>query len=147
MNLKMEILPNSFELEDGVFPFCVGKITIDDFWETFEMALDYWTADDYERQWREGLERIKTHDASCLVASIQDPTKRRYLLWWVLYKIDHKIFIRNELMVTGSYKKYIGKKVFSPETCYNFIRSRDPNRVVIIDGKEYEVSEWVIDFE
>jgi hypothetical protein len=73
MKLRMEFIPSSYEIEDG-FTYCYGKIFIgDDFCETIIPAIGYWSANDYKKQWQEGLERIRTHDSSCLVASIQNP--------------------------------------------------------------------------
>jgi hypothetical protein len=141
MKLKIEMLPNSYEEEDG-FINCLGRIYIrDDFWETIAPALNYWTINDYERQWKEGLERIKTQDTSCLVASVQNPyTSNRLINWWPLYKDGNKIYIRNQLIVAENYEKLIGDKVFSPETCYDFLRSKR-----IKATKRYKPSEWVVD--
>jgi hypothetical protein len=145
MSIKMEIVPNSYD-KRGNFPFCVGKITIhqkDDpqvFCETFVMALDYWTVEDYRQQWAEGLERIKTHDASCLVASAQNPATSPYILWWLLYRVEGEIFIYNHLVVWEDYTELIGNKPFTPSTCYDFIK---PRLIKDDDGETY--SEWVID--
>ena len=138
----MEVVPNTYEVEDGVFPFCIGKITIDDFWETFEMALNYWSVEDYERQWREGLERIKNYDTSCLVASIHDPAKRHYLLWWPLYKEGGKVLIQNYLFVDELYIKNIGDRSFTVENCYEFI---PPKKMLTEEGNK--ISTWIVDLE
>lgn len=54
-----------------------GKITIGDFWESIFMSFDNWTIEEYKQQWKDGLERIKTHDTSCLVVcfagSLENP--------------------------------------------------------------------------
>ena len=150
MNIKMEMVPDTYQVEDD-FPFCFSKITIHEknqpevFWETAMTALDYWTVGDYERQWREGLERIKTHATSCLVASVQDPKLAPLINWWPLYKEGNEVFIYNELIVGESYERRIGQGHFTPKTCYDFIQPR----VLPEDDEEdgYEVSVWVIDLE
>lgn len=153
MKLKIEITPNSYEVdeEDGNFPFCWGKIYIgDNFWESITPALNDWSIEDYERQWKEGLERIKTHDTSCLVSSIQNPhTSNPFLDWWVLYKVGNKIFIRNQLIVAENYENLIGDNVFSPESCYKFIRPRVFRSQEEIDAEENpafkcDYAEWVV---
>jgi hypothetical protein len=122
VKIKIKMIPNSI-VQENTFTYCLGEIFIgDDFWETIAPALDYWTIADYKRQWQEGLERIKTHDTSCLVASVQNPYLAPLINWWPLYKKGDKIFIQNELIVSEDYKKYIGDNIFSPETCYNFIQ-------------------------
>jgi hypothetical protein len=144
MNIEMEIVPDSYE-EEGEFSCCFGKITIfqnnclEPFWETFMVALDYWSINDYRQQWREGLERIKTHDISCLVASVYNPRNGARVVWWPLYKEGNQIFIQNELIAGDEYVKWIGHKIFSPETCYNFVTPR-----VTETPEGYRVSEWAI---
>lgn len=71
---SIKILPNSI-IQSSDYDICIREIQIGDFKETFEMPLEYWTIYDYEKQWQEGIERIRTHDQSCLVYEIQDPAK------------------------------------------------------------------------
>lgn len=59
------------------------------------MPLNWWTIKEYEKQWKEGLERIKSHDKSCLVVSIYDPIQEPQVEWWILYKEGNKIFVQN----------------------------------------------------
>lgn len=98
-----------------------GQITIGTFKEKFVMPLDYWTLNDYKRQWQEGLERIRSHDNSCLVATVQDPNRFPLIDMWVIYKIKDKLFIQNHMLCNDVYKEVIGDNVFTPENCYNFI--------------------------
>ena len=140
MKLHIGIKPNTYKEEDG-FLSCLGKIFIgDDFWETIIPALNYWTTDEYEKQWKEGLERIKTHPISCLVASVQHPRKTPPLInWWILYKVGEKIYIQNHLLNDTTYREHIGNQQFTPQTCYNFIK---PRKTKTDDGFKY--AEWVI---
>lgn len=52
-----------------------GVIVLDDFQEGLYIPLDWWSIEDYERQWKEGLVRLEDHDQSCLVATINDHQK------------------------------------------------------------------------
>ncbi len=114
-----------------------GQIQIENFKETFELPTNYWSLDDYIRQWREGLERIRTHDTSCLVAIVQNPCVQPLINWWVLYKEGNKIFVQNELIVDEVYTELIGSNSFTPETCYRYIV---PRTTVTKEG--LRVSEW-----
>jgi hypothetical protein len=63
MALCMQILTPIPEIINNI-PSVWGRITIDDFTERFIMPLEYWSIEDYEKQWREGLDRIKIQDKS-----------------------------------------------------------------------------------
>jgi hypothetical protein len=141
VKLAIEIIPDTYDTDENGFYCLLNNIKINDFQETNSMAVDYWTKEDYQRQWEEGLEKIKIHNVSCLVTSIQNPIKSIPLLnWWVLYKIDNKIIIQNELLYDEVYKEEIGDKLFSPESCYDFIRPRVTHTE---DGQK--ISEWIVE--
>ena len=136
----MEILPER-EVDETGFYWSLNKITINDFWEINLMSEDYWTREDYKRQWKEGFARLKQYDTSCLVASIQHPQKNVPLLnWWILYKIDNEIMIQNQLLYNEIYKEEVGNKLFLPETCYNFITPR-----VTHTTSGHKISEWIVE--
>ena len=120
-------------------PCCIGEIQIGDFKETFEMPLEYWTIEDYQKQWRAGIERIKTHDNSCLVTELQDPNKAPRAIIWELYKEGDKVYIQNRLLYGRLFHKLLKKRPFTVETCYDFISPRETES----DGDP--ISEWVID--
>lgn len=153
MNVKIKADLYSVETYYGI-SYAFGTISIgDDFSETITMALNFWSIKDYQRQWKEGLERIKTHDRSCLVASVQNPiTSNPLINRWTLYKEGSKVFIYNELIVYDDYPKWIGSKIFTPDNCYEFIKSRlyeDPDYIEDDDedDRDYQVSEWVVELE
>ena len=107
-----------------------------DLCESIDMAIQYWTEETYEKQWQIGLERIKTRDTSCLIASIQDPKKGPFINCWVLYKIGDKIHIRNSMFFNEVYEKAVGKNILTPENCYDFI-IRPYNKDELLGG-------WVV---
>lgn len=120
---------------------CEGEIRIKDFKETFVMPLTAWSLEDYEKQWQEGINRIKAYDVSCLVATVQIAKKAIPLInWWVLYKEGNIIYIQNELIVDTEYEATIGNNAFTPENCYQYI---DPKRTTISEGG-YKISEWSV---
>lgn len=117
-----------------------GKIKIGTFEENINISIKHWTIEDYQRQWEEGLKRIKTKNNSCLIASIQNPAKTPYLNWWALYKRDSKIYVQNFIYYAEIYESKIGSNPFTIESCYNHI----PYRRKSSDPK-YEISEWSVD--
>ncbi|MBA3535847.1 hypothetical protein H0X48_05760 [Candidatus Dependentiae bacterium] len=136
MDISIEVIREEIIVVEGV-PCARGKITIGDFNERFNIALEYWTLEDYKKQWKEGLERIKIQDKSCLVSYVQDPKKAPFINWWPLYKIDNKILVRNQMLFAHLYRNRVGDKEFTPDTCYSFIPDR----------KKKKVSEWIADLD
>ena len=139
MKLFIKAISNKPEMIDNI-PSVWGEITIENFKETFVIPLEYWNIEDYQKQWKEGIERIKKNSKSCFVASIQDPCKAPYLNWWPMYKRGKTIYIQNHMLHGKYYKKKIGSQVFTPETCYNFIPYRTTKE---IDGMK--PSEWKVE--
>lgn len=120
-----------------------GKIKIGDFQEDLYPSLDWWSPDDYEHQWREGLSRLSDHEKSCFIVDINNPTNREFIEWWKLYKIDNKIYVRNSIILDDIYEEQIGDKPFTLQTCYNFI----PDRGSLHDEDGNKISEWVVDWD
>lgn len=118
-----------------------GQITIGDFREDLYPSLDWWSPDDYEQQWTEGLKKLFDNEKSCFVVDINNPKDRKFIEWWRLYKINNKIYIRNSIMVADIYNEQIGDKPFTIQTCYDFIPDRGP----LHDDEGNKISEWVID--
>ncbi|MBA3955010.1 hypothetical protein H0X48_06860 [Candidatus Dependentiae bacterium] len=137
MDISIEVIRSEIVIVEGV-PCARGKISIGDFNERFDVALEYWTIEDYKRQWKEGLERIKNQDKSCLVTYVQDPKKAPFIDWWPLYKIDTKVYVQNHMLFAHLYRNRIGNKEFTPDTCYDFVPRREQT------GRR---SEWIVGLE
>lgn len=104
---------------------CLGKIIIGDFVEFFFMSLDTWTDKEYKKQWREGLERIKAHDSSCLIADMTMLKGKPYINLWILYKIDNTIFIQNHILAGKMMKERSkGLPPYNAQTCYLYVPTR-----------------------
>ena len=138
MKLLMKVISNKPEMIDNI-PSVWGEIIIGDFKETFVIPLEYWTLKDYERQWKDALEKIKKNTKSILITAVQDPAKAPFIEWWPMYRYRKKIYIRNNIIFGEFYKKKIGNKLFTPETCYDFV----PDRTTKF-SKGIKPSEWVI---
>ena len=123
MILGIKITDNKSKIIDKQ-RFYPAEITIGSYSESLMILVDYWTLDDYKRQWKEGIERLKTHDQSCLVVLVQDPKKAEVIMWWPLYKENDTIYIQNHLLIDEYYEKDIGNNIFTPDNCYQFIPAR-----------------------
>lgn len=138
MSISIKVTNKRAEKWEGIY--CVdGIIKFNNFEESLIIPVNWWTMEDYERQWKEGLERIKTHDTSCLVVEVFFTNYNPVITWWLLYKEGDKIFIRNNLIAANLYRQRIGNNSFTPENCYEFIHTRRIAAGNIIP------SEWVID--
>jgi len=136
--LRISIIDRKPKRREGI-KSVQGLLEIDDFRELLYMPLDLWSAQDYERQWQEGWERLRTHDKSCFVVTIHDPKISPFVEWWLLYKENNKVYVQNQMIFGEIYKNQIGDKDFNINSCYDFIPPRH------IEG-DYPVSEWVIDY-
>lgn len=107
------------------------------------VPTDCWSLDDYQRQWKEGLDRIKTQDSSCLVVWVSKLDKNPDIYRYVLYKINNKVHIQ-EMGISGKKDyKMLSKKYgpFTPENCYKYI----PEYMSEHEGDKF--FEYIIDLE
>jgi len=139
MNLYINIIDNKPVERNNVF-VVKGEINIGDCSEILYIPLDWWSLTDYKQQWQEGLMRLKNYDTSCLVVAVHNPSIRPYINWWLLYKVENKIYVRNQLLIEDAYAEQIGNKVFTVQNCYEFI----PSRCDRYDEDGDEISEWTI---
>lgn len=117
-----------------------GKITIGDFSESIFVLLGQWNRRDYERQWREGLERLKIYKTSCLVESVSSPKESAVVGWWRLYRVKNTVFVQMGYISHSRYKRIVGGNPFTPETCYAFIEPRKK----IKEESIFKISEWSV---
>lgn len=107
-------------------PYYKGQITIGSYTESFKMSVKYWSREDYQKQWKEGLERIKTHDVSILVTNVRNPERIPILEspafeMWTLYKANGKTKVQIGIIFNPFLDTLPYKGPFTPETCYEFI--------------------------
>jgi len=124
---------------------CTGEIKIGEFRETFISPLDWWTIEDYEKQWQDGIDRIKHCNESCLVTMAQNLETSPQIDWWILYKKNGKVLIYNQLLIDeiiGQLKyKIENLSQFTPQTCYSYI---PPYKLF---AKNSKASKWEITLE
>jgi len=77
------------------------------------------------------------------VVAVDNPDCRRFVEWWRLYKVGDKVYVRNSIVIENIYKEMIGDKLFTLETCYDFI----PERGGPCNEDGNKISEWVVDWK
>lgn len=116
-----------------------GQITIGDFQENFYMSIDNWSVPDYKKQWKEGIERIKTHDSSCLVVNFAGSIENPWIELWTLYREGETIFIHNQYLFYEVFQERSqGLPSFDSKSCYLYIAL--PRQTVSESGRK--ISEW-----
>jgi CdiI N-terminal domain len=77
----------AIELIEKVPPVGRGRIRIGAFEEEFEASLEFWSPDDYQRQWRQALDVLLAGgDRAALIVSMTDPATANFLFWWPAYR-------------------------------------------------------------
>ncbi|HEV2601331.1 MAG TPA: hypothetical protein VGT41_03465 [Candidatus Babeliales bacterium] len=106
--------------------YCLGEIQIGSFKETFRMPLDFWSIEQYEEQWKEGIERLKTYDTSCLVMMVQGPgpEMQPWAKLWMIYNVGGEIYMKDAIILSSYFKKVYKDRPFTPQTCYSLISKR-----------------------
>ncbi len=116
-----------------------GFIRIGETKETIFSPIDTWSLEDYKKQWKDALLRLKYHDTSCLVVAYTSVDNNPGIEWWPLYRVGDTVYVQNQVVWLDEYKSRIGNKLFTPDTCYDFVHVR---RTVDEDGNQ--LSEWSV---
>jgi len=118
---------------DVTSPTSFGRLQVGEFQEDFEMDLSFWSPRDYERQWRQGLERlVEKEGASCLISSMSRPESANFVFLWLLYRDEDRVFVQQFVLILDECSE-----AFRPEDPYRHVPSRE---IVSEDGEL--VSEW-----
>jgi hypothetical protein len=107
-----------------------GQITIGHCKDKFIMPIANWTLEDYKQQWREGIERLKTYDNSCVVVTAQNMDTYPFIRMWLLYKVSEKVFIQEQLLnseIAEEFNPPLDLSKFNSKTCYQFVSPRIVN--------------------
>ena len=112
-----------------------GVIICDDYYETFVSPLEDWGVRDYKEQWREGMERIKDHDVSCLITAVTGLGIKPKVNYYVLYKIDSTVYFQPQFLGPDIVKRKLPP--FDKDSCCLYIPSR-----VTHDESGEKYDEW-----
>jgi hypothetical protein len=121
--------------------FCYdGSLSIGQVGIGIRIFLYHWDLQDYLNQWKEGIERIKTHDTSCLITGFKNTEiidEQRYsprLSWIVLYKKNNKVIIQKLRLCEDVYDEYVGIDVIiNQNNCYNYIPKYNQYYPIAVD--------------
>jgi hypothetical protein len=85
------------------------------------MTLGSWTIEEYKRQWRKGLERLKTHSNSCLVEVYVSKNNYKGIYLFSIFKEGNTLYIQPKSCEEPLAKEFLYSIPFNHETCYKFI--------------------------
>ncbi len=119
----------------------------------FVFSIDFWSINDYKKQWHEGIKKLQNKPVSCLITDILNIDKIDEEDWkdengttpviglLVLYKQNKKIIIQKLLLSGGKYKKYIRKRELPLENIYDYIPQYQKYYPIFYGAQEYE---WIV---
>jgi hypothetical protein len=112
----------------------IGRITIGDFSETFEMPLGFWAVSDYRNSWCRAFALLEegSDSASCLMASMTAPETTNFLFCWPLYRDGETVYVQNSIIFLDEIRSE-----FDPGRPWLSISSR-----CTVDDDGNIVSEW-----
>jgi hypothetical protein len=135
---NIEIIDRRAKKINGIISW-KGLLTIGNFQEYFYMPTDSWSLKDYETQWHEGINRLRTEKESCLITSIYTLNSDPCIEWWILYRRKDRVCVQQHLLGGRLLKRRsYNKPLFDKNTCYQYI----PRRVVTFEGRD--IAEWTI---
>lgn len=143
--MSIEIKVVSSEVQNYIdTPYIQGEISIgNNFSAPLKVAVNLWSEKIYKKHWKQAIERIKTHDTSCLVTSIHNPIRSApMLVRWAMYKHGEKVHIYLDVIVRQDYQETIGDQLVTPENCYDFI---DPEPD--LEPEDVRETMWIVDLE
>lgn len=138
MTFSIRFLPGAPPEEEEPADARLGSIELGDFREHFLASLEFWRAEDYERQWREALGRVLAGaETSCLITSIRDPAVAFGVAWWPLHVTGDVVRVQNAIR----FFEHLDRP-FDPRDPYPSV---PPRRTTSEDGEP--ISEWVVTVE
>jgi len=127
--------------ENNVEPFSVdhnirlGEIVIGDYIEMFEASTSYWTADDYQKQWKQAIERIVNGEAkSRLITTMYDPVKANFIFCWPIYREGMRVYFQNQMLLMEN-------QDFPLDLKNTFLNIEDRQ---ILNDEGLSISEWEV---
>jgi hypothetical protein len=117
-----------------------GVICLGEFREEFASSLSYWSRDDYEDQWREGIKRILSGDSdtSAIIVDIMSPDRTgSTLTWWPMYLDGNSVCFQMQIVMLDRLPQG-----FRRRDLYSHIQ---PRYVPRSDPSDLPPSEWVLE--
>ncbi len=115
-----------------------GEIKIGDFQERFLASADYWTWEQYQKQWKDGIQRIiNGQEKSCLITDMSNPKSTKYIFWRPMYLVGNKVFFQDQILLL--------EQLESPFDENSPFLSVSDRKTISEEGDM--ISEWEIDLE
>lgn len=111
LNKNIEI--HDFYEEEGYF----GYITIDNFHERFFSPIEFWSREEYLKNWYQELNKLLNgFPCAKLITRMYNPEYSNFIQAWVLYRIDDKIFIHEQIFFLDEWAKpFLLEELYSKE--------------------------------
>jgi len=110
-----------------------GIIQIGSFQERFISSLDFWSIEEYEQQWIQGLIRVVNHEAkSTLITSLTNPKNTNFITWWPIYRIKETVCFQNHLLFLADLTT-----PFDPKSPYSHVHKHSTK-----SDEGQRISEW-----
>lgn len=115
----------------------IGRITINDFSETFLMDVSYWSVEQYLQNWHSALKELERSggSTSCIVSSITDPKNSNFIVCWPMYRDGSDVYVQNHMVFLEEVE---GE--FDEERPWRHVRPRS-----VVDEDGVRISEWSTD--
>lgn len=137
MSIRIQFL-HKVPDEDSV---ALGRITLGEFVEEFEMILSFWNRERYEKQWRDGLQKILEGALrSCFITSVWNENGVFGCEWWRMYRIGEQVAIQNQLIRPHIFNQSFEN--FNPDNPYPSIQDHHS-----FDEDGQQISEWLVRFD
>lgn len=83
----------------------LGTIQIDDFKESFQADLSYWSKSDYERHWVRAAKVLQEGSPVFFITSITDPATSNFIRSWACYPIKRELIFQEHILFLEDLKK------------------------------------------
>ncbi|ATM87409.1 hypothetical protein ACSMDF_17185 [Yersinia enterocolitica] len=122
------------EYDEIVLP---SSIMIDEFKESFNLPLAYWSVENYKASWRESIEfGLQNCNYAALAVSMYEPDYTNFVFTWVLYFEGKDIFVQNKILFLDECPG------FMPDKINDYVQKRETHDE---DGRK--ISEWSTDLK
>ncbi|MGC2310128.1 MAG: hypothetical protein WA432_00730, partial [Candidatus Babeliaceae bacterium] len=116
-----------------------------------ELALGSWDVHEYRLQWKEGLERLKTYNTSCLVVCVQDLQDIPFIERWELYKENTIVYFHQQFIIPPIAQVInfsFPLSEFSRTNCYERIPPRKVNENnEAVNEQGQLLVEWSVEYK
>lgn len=86
--------------EDGL-----GSIQIDDFKESFQADLSFWSKSDYEHHWDRATQALNKGSPVVFITSITDPMTSNFIRSWACYPTSGDLIFQEQILFLDDLEK------------------------------------------